>query len=386
MGVVLLNILQWILRIVLFLLLFVFVLVMVVLVVPVRYQAEGEFIEKVPGIRGKVTWFFYLFYMSFVYEEDFLIQVRLFGFKIFDSAGSGMQKSGRKSSRGMIDDSDDSLDEVYEIGGASEDNLNEKYETRASSEDSLNERCETQKISEDNLNERCETREISETLSDKMTETQAVDADSKVNNDESVYKKEIKQTDGVVAEGEKYNFQEAMAEQEATDSETGKVKKSFAEKIESMKLKIQDIIQKVKDIFTKIKEGKLKAEHYLELWNRKETQVTFHRAKKKLWKMVKAILPGKWIVAGEIGFDNPCTTGQMMGILGALYPVFGNKIQIVPDFESEVMNIRAEVKGHIRLGNLLYQLVSLLLNKYCIKFIKLIFDELSSSKKSKKET
>ena len=54
------------------------------------------------------------------------------------------------------------------------------------------------------------------------------------------------------------------------------------------------------------------------------------------------------------------------------------------NFENEVLNVNGHLKGHIRLGNMLYQLVSLLLNRHCFKFIKLIFDELGSSKKNQK--
>ena len=124
-------------------------------------------------------------------------------------------------------------------------------------------------------------------------------------------------------------------------------------------------------------------EHYLELWNREETKITFSRAKTKFGRMIKAILPRKWKLTGEIGFSDPCTTGQFMGVLGAMYPIIDNKVQIVPNFEEQVINIEGNLKGHIRLGNLLYQLVSLLLNRHCFKFIKMIFDELGNSKKDK---
>ena len=101
--------------------------------------------------------------------------------------------------------------------------------------------------------------------------------------------------------------------------------------------------------------------------------------------MIKAVLPRKWKLTGEIGLKDPCTTGQFMGALGAMYPILGNKVQIVPNFDVEVINIEGSVKGHIRLGNLLYQMVSLILNIHCFKFIKLVLDELSGSKKSNKQ-
>ena len=172
---------------------------------------------------------------------------------------------------------------------------------------------------------------------------------------------------------------------EVSSASEEKEKKSFSEKVEDIKSKIQDIIQKIQDIIAKIQDGKLKVEHYLELWNRNETQITFNRAKKKFGKMIIAVIPRRWMLAGEVGFDDPATTGKFMGVLGAMYPIFGNKVQIIPNFDNSVMNIEGKLKGHIRLGNLLYQIVSLLLNRHCFKFIKLVFDELGGSSKGKKK-
>ena len=301
------------------------VLVAIVLIVPIRYQVEGEFLEKKPGGKGKITWFFYLIYMKFCYEEQFHIQVRVFGFKVFDSAKESPGKTKSKKKPGK----------------------------------------ETENVVE-------ETSVDELAAWEKEMETEA--------------KEEAELAGRMETEFSKQRFQEEVngLGQEEQENTSEKKKKSFSEKIEDIKLKIQEIIQKIKDTIAKIKEGKLKVEHYLELWNRKETQITFSRAKTKLGRMIKAILPRKWRMTGEIGFDNPATTGQLMGVLGAMYPILGNKVQIVPDFENKVMNIEGSVKGHIRLGNLLYQLVSLLLNRHCFKFIKLIFDELGSSKKESK--
>lgn len=259
MQVVLLQILLWILRIILFLVLLIVALLAIVMIIPIRYRVEGELHEKKPGIRGKVTWFFYLVNMKFNYDEEFHMVVRVFGLKVYDSG------------------------------------------------------------------------------------------------------------------------QELSCEQEQPLKDT-----VIVEKIKGIKIKIQDIVQKLKDIVRKIQDGKLKVEHYLELWNRKETQITFQRAKKKLVRVIKAILPRKWNVSGEIGFEDPATTGKIMGALGALYPIVGNRVQMIPDFENEVLEVEGKVKGHIRLGNLMYQLISLLLNRHCFKFIKLVFDELGGSKKKKK--
>ena len=352
MGVVLLQILQWILRIVLFLLLLILILAAIVLIVPIRYQAEGEFLEKKPGVRGKITWFFYLVSMKFAYEEEFCFVLRVFGVKVLDS---GTENEPKKVKKNPVEEEEP----VWEGNSVRDENAVREENP-----------VQVEPVREENLKK---SDEAENTVHE--TEYSLADLEKEI---EDAAKEEADTIDKMIQQQVTSSINE---EDIANDVQ----KKSVFDKIEDIKLKLEDIIQKVKDIILKIQEGKLKAEHYLELWNRKETQVTFSRAKRKLGKMIKAILPRKWNVIGEIGFSDPATTGQLMGVFGAMYPVIGSHVQIVPDFEEEIMNVRGNVKGHIRLGNLLYQLVSLILNIHCFKFIKLILDELSGSKKSNKQ-
>ena len=361
MGVVLFQILQWILRIILFLLLFIVILVTIILVVPVRYKVEGEFLEKKPGVRGKITWFFYLIYIKFAYEEEFNIMLRVLGFKVFDSGKENEPKKVKKDS--------ERADNIEKVSNA---------------ENTVNETAEK-------ANDTVETGIAGKTDTKSAEEEYPTSEDVKLEKQENEYsltdwEKEIEAEAKEEADVAEWLIQkQTSASESKEETVVEERKKTLFDKIEDIKLKIQDILQKVKDIIAKIQEGKLKAEYYLELWNRKETQVTFNRAKRKLGKMVKAILPRKWNVIGEIGFSDPATTGKLMGVLGVMYPIIGSHVQIVPDFEEEIMSIQGNVKGHIRLGNLLYQMVSLILNIHCFKFIKLVLDELSGSKKSNKQ-
>ena len=118
MQVVLLQILLWILRIILFLLLLMIVLLTIIMIVPIRYQVEGEFREKKPGIRGKITWFFYLIHMKFAYEDEFHIVVRVFGIKVYDSLSESKSfkkiKKDSKKSQEKTSNSDIMKEEALE--------------------------------------------------------------------------------------------------------------------------------------------------------------------------------------------------------------------------------------------------------------------------------
>lgn len=316
MGIVLGHILQWILRILLGLLLALLVIGVVILAVPIRYRVEGRYQDTI-GIQGKITWFLSLLSMTFAYQDEMQIRLRIFGFLVYDTAAEKLPE-------------------------------NQAYTT---SEEQPGDQAYT--TSEEQPGNQAYTKP-KDTLENK--------ADTKTED----------------LTGKKIEKQSAAKEKETVCEKRNKDKKR---KKPGWKQKLEMGIQKVKNLWEKIRQGKLTIEHYLDLWHRSETQITFARAKQKLKKMVKVMLPGKWEVTGVVGLQDPCLTGQLMGGLGMLYPVIGNRIRIDPDFEHEVWKLQGYAKGHIRLGTLVYQLGTLLLNRHCFRFIKLVFQEIEEGKK-----
>lgn len=69
-----------------------------------------------------------------------------------------------------------------------------------------------------------------------------------------------------------------------------------------------------------------------------------------LWKHSKPRKMKGWI---HFGTSDPCTTGQILGVIGAGYGFIGSGVQIVPDFEQAVLEGHLEIKGRIRLMVLL---------------------------------
>ncbi|MFV0239065.1 MAG: DUF2953 domain-containing protein [Lacrimispora sphenoides] len=55
--------------------------VLLILLVPVRYQAEGSYDGKVRG-KARITWLLHILSVSAQYEEDLIVRVRIFGFRI----------------------------------------------------------------------------------------------------------------------------------------------------------------------------------------------------------------------------------------------------------------------------------------------------------------
>jgi hypothetical protein len=51
----------------------------------------------------------------------------------------------------------------------------------------------------------------------------------------------------------------------------------------------------------------------------------------------------------HFGTSDPCTTGQILGVLGVVFAAWGKGIAVKPDFEEEILEGEAEIRGRLRL-------------------------------------
>ncbi|MBR5578483.1 MAG: DUF2953 domain-containing protein [Lachnospiraceae bacterium] len=155
------------------------------------------------------------------------------------------------------------------------------------------------------------------------------------------------------------------------------------EKAEALNEK-NDVLDNGNKISEKISHWQEKLSNYYEIWKKEETQITFQRAKIRIVKLLKVLLPSGWLVEGEVGFEDPSITGKFMGVLGVAYPFVGNHVKICPDFQEKKLLLTGFAKGRINLVSLIYHIAVFLLNKHCFQFLKLIFgkeeDKIKSSK------
>ena len=115
-------------------------------------------------------------------------------------------------------------------------------------------------------------------------------------------------------------------------------KESFFQKI---KYTIQRICDKLKALWEK----KEKIEDFL---NDENHKIAFAKCKKEIVVLAKRIRPRTIKGRLHFGFKDPYNTGRVLAILSVLYPFYGDRIQIEPDFENEVLEGNIHAKGHIR--------------------------------------
>jgi hypothetical protein len=82
-----------------------------------------------------------------------------------------------------------------------------------------------------------------------------------------------------------------------------------------------------------------------------------------LKKLLKHILPTKLRSRLVFGTGDPCSTGQALGVMSFFYSVYGDKVQIIPDFENKILEGKHYARGRIRLVTLLIIVIKLILDK-----------------------
>lgn len=125
--------------------------------------------------------------------------------------------------------------------------------------------------------------------------------------------------------------------------------------VRSIKEKLIQFFQSVRNIKNKIS---LIYEFIQDEINREGFQVTYASLK----KLLKHILPRKLQTIVVFGTGDPCSTGQVLGLLSILYSFYGDKIQITPDFEQARLEGKHDARGRIRLATILIIVIKLMLD------------------------
>ena len=100
----------------------------------------------------------------------------------------------------------------------------------------------------------------------------------------------------------------------------------------------------------------------------------YFRAKRvllnELKRVLKQLLPRGTRVVLTFGAEDPATTGDVMSVLGMLYPVLCDRVQVTPVFDEEVLYGEARVRGTIIPAVLLFSFLRCYFNRDIRKLIR----------------
>ena len=139
----------------------------------------------------------------------------------------------------------------------------------------------------------------------------------------------------------------------------------IAEKTERIKQKYTEIVSKLKKL-NKKREGLVKVLQ----------SERFEVAKKDMIRYIKSLLnaikPKKLNGNIHFGFDDPATTGQVLGGLATILPLYNGKIDIRPDFEKQIIEGDVNGYGKFRLITFVKIGIKILFNRNLMRVIKRI--------------
>ncbi len=294
---ILLCVLKWIGIILLSILLLILLILLAILFVPLRYKVKGRYEDK-PDAAVTVSWLLHLVHVRVRYTDALFWQVRIFGIPFLDSRREKKEKPDKADKASDMERGDDIDDDIED-----------------------------------------EIKDVSKSITD---------ADA-----EEISKK----PDAEVA---KSDVPEETADFEETEESADKPKGFFA-KLRQFVLAIFSTIAQVfrnirytiRKICDKIKHICENIGYYHGVITSDAGRETLSVIKRELGNLFKHIAPRKFKLDLTFGFDDPGTTGQVMGIVSMLYPIWNLDISLHPDFEKKVMAGQVYIRGRIRVFTLI---------------------------------
>ena len=126
--------------------------------------------------------------------------------------------------------------------------------------------------------------------------------------------------------------------------------------IRKIKEKIKSLLTVVKGVFEKI--SKVKA-----FLKDQANRAGFKKAWMYLKRILKHIKPRKLVAKIKFGTGDPATTGQLLGLICAVYPPAINKLQLQPDFDEKRFEGELYARGRIRVFTLLVIAIKVIRDK-----------------------
>lgn len=298
------------------LVLLVLLFLLAALFVPIRYRLFGEMNNGLKA-RARVSWLFHAVTVIVLYEKGMNLRLKIFGIPVYDKKRQE-KKRIRKEKRAA--EKEKARRKKKRQGAAKREVLAERPPDRIRGREQASVR-------------------------------QAEEAKSGTSG------KEMAEGARIGASGDETAREAAGAEPKAPVDKEGRRKKGFRsslwkricnfflrlwEKIKNIRYRLQAFCDKIRGIRENI-------EYYRALWESAECRQAFSRCKKQLYWVYKNIRPKVIKAHILIGFEDPSTTGQILAVHGMLYPFLGNQVWLEPDFERQVLEGKALIKGRVTL-------------------------------------
>lgn len=333
-------------------------LILVVLFVPIGYDARIDNKNDIV-IKANGWWLFHALHISFDMEgipseekgNSLVIKLRILGIPILDT--------GKKK-----EEQQEQQEQLVKI------KKNKQQKTEKVQSVSKKPKAEVKEKTEETLAEskRQESQMAVQDVSlkeDKVTEEVPLKKDSaKAAKEKKDAKKKEDAKNEKKAEKTLKTLKKKKTEKK-TNEDTPKV--SFLDKIrnwiDGIKKKFQSISDTKQKLLSKVNLVKVFLQNEENIAGIKKI---FHSVK----KILKQLLPKKIKGYVVFGLNDPCATGQALGILAMFYSCYGKSLVIEPDFTKQVLSADVYLKGYIQIITLCIIGIKVLIDANFRKLIK----------------
>lgn len=168
---------------------------------------------------------------------------------------------------------------------------------------------------------------------------------------------------------------EKQTENDTAQNVSGKKKAGILSKLLEFIKKLWSVIKNIKytilKICDKIKHIVKNIQYYIKILQSDTFKRAWTVCSGQVFSLLKSISPRKIEGSLLIGTGDPASTGQVLAVYGMLYPLLGNHIDIVPDFEQQIVEGDLYVKGKITVFKALKTAWIVYFNKDLRRLIKL---------------
>lgn len=164
---------------------------------------------------------------------------------------------------------------------------------------------------------------------------------------------------------------ENLIDENAPEEEKASLK-SFVSKIFSF---LRNFKEKVVSIGEKIKKVLMNIKHFIDVFESNKFQIGFKKCRQLIFKLLKRFVPKTIKGYIHFGFDDPYTTGSVLGYYSLIFPFIGPKLKVLPDFESKVIDFDVIISGRFILFNVLITALKVYFDKDIKRFISIIKKE-----------
>lgn len=119
-----------------------------------------------------------------------------------------------------------------------------------------------------------------------------------------------------------------------------------------------------------VREIKVKKESLLQVYHSKRFQQVKEDLKGYIKEIIRIIKPDKLLGYLEFGLDDPAATGQVLGALALILPLYDSFFSVTPNFQEKCLLGNLEGKGKIYLISVLKLAIKVIFNKNLIKVKK----------------